>query len=1303
VADNNSVTVGAHGNLDDEGNLTVAANASLVDSNSVTVGGTLTDDGGVSVTANASLAAKNQLMLDGTATFDDEGNLVVEGSATLSGQSSLKVGTTASLGDQGSLTVGASANLSGAGTVTVDGSGNLTVAGKMSIAATGTISDLASISINGNATVDNQGDLEVAGGGSLSVLDQGVLSVAGTVAVKDQSSLMVGAAAMLSDAGSVSVAAGGTLSDGGSVMVAAKATLSDLGTVSVTTGGSLADSGSVNVGTSASFSDLGSVSIDLRASLTDLGGVTVGVSGKLKIDGLVEIELGGTLKDLGTILLDATGILSDDDAITVAPGATLDDSGTLDEGTGGDLSVSGTLTVEPSAFLDDSGTVVIQPGATYQPHGTVTVESRSIFATFLANLPAVLENARTTAGTSIASLIQGHVSDSDPGAHQGVAVTGLTEAGAWQFSTNGKRWSTIANVSIDHALLLPSSDQIRYLPAANETGQFDLLFLAWDRTTGSAGQYVYVPATGGASSFSTLSDEVVVPVTHVHQAPAWTAATVPMTPVLPGTYTLTGASPPGDSVTNICGGAFFDPDGTVFSNGGIAIVGASATTSGTWQYSTDGGTTWTSFGTATTSFGMPSASNALLLSAGDLLRYVPKSGFTGTATLQARAWDGSQGTAAGATEGYAITATGGTTAFSGNLLTISCTVNTAPTLGAASGPTLAATSEGAASVVTVATLMKDAQVSDADLRAIQGIAVGGVGGTGEWPGVWQYSLDGKSWPSVPNVSETSALLLPGTASLRFLSAVQPDGSTLTAPATLTYRAWDQTAGMAGTLLAVTGTGGATPISGGEVTASLPVKFVHHAPTWMTPAASLTPVLPGSYSLTGASPAGDAVSNLCGGSFSDVDGTMINGGGVAIVGASATTNGTWQYSTDSGTTWSSFGSAKTTFSVPSSSNALLLSASDLLRFVPNAGFAGSARLQARAWDGSQGTAVVAGATKGYAITATGGTTAFSNNLLTISCAINSAPTLSAASGPTAPAVNEGSVVVVSASTLLKAAQVSDSDPRALQGIAIVGVGGTGQWPGVLQYSLDGKRWPAVPAVSEASALLLPASATLRFVSAVQADGSSLTAPATLTYRAWDQTAGAAGTLFAVTVTGGATSISGSEVTASVPVKFVHHAPTWTTTAATLTPVLPGSYSLTGANPPGNSVFGLFNGAFSDVDGNGVGVAVAAASGVTHGTWQYSSDGGTIWTSFGSAGTTFGVPSSGNTLLLSASDLVRFVPSAGFVGTASLQVYAWDGTQGTAALPGATRGYAIAARGGASAFSSTLLTATVLVNTGPVLSP
>src|SRR5262249_19129699 len=160
----------------------------------------------------------------------------------------------------------------------------------------------------------------------------------------------------------------------------------------------------------------------------------------------------------------------------------------------------------------------------------------------------------------------------------------------------------------------------------------------------------------------------------------------------------------------------------------------------------------------------------------------------------------------------------------------------------------------------------------------------------------------------------------------------------------------------------------------------------------------------------------------------------NSVGVALVVATGSAGGTWQFSTD-GVTWTSFGATGTTFGVLSSSNALLLTADDRIRFVPNAGFAGTATLQALAWDRTQGSPAADGSTRGVKITATGATSAFGKTLLTASCLANNAPTLGATTGPTLPTINEGTTSTIAVSTLLKDAQVADANTKALQGIAI----------------------------------------------------------------------------------------------------------------------------------------------------------------------------------------------------------------------------------------------------------------------------
>src|SRR5690606_16527761 len=71
---------------------------------------------------------------------------------------------------------------------------------------------------------------------------------------------------------------------------------------------------------------------------------------------------------------------------------------------------------------------------------------------------------------------------------------------------------------------------------------------------------------------------------------------------------------------------------------GIAITSTPSVTNGVWQYSIDGGATWTN---------MPSvsAASSLLLRETDLVRFQPNEINGGTSTFTFRAWDQTSGTA----------------------------------------------------------------------------------------------------------------------------------------------------------------------------------------------------------------------------------------------------------------------------------------------------------------------------------------------------------------------------------------------------------------------------------------------------------------------------------------------------------------------------------------------------------------------------------------------------------------------------------------------------------------------------------
>ncbi len=107
-----------------------------------------------------------------------------------------------------------------------------------------------------------------------------------------------------------------------------------------------------------------------------------------------------------------------------------------------------------------------------------------------------------------------------------------------------------------------------------------------------------------------------------------------------------------------------------------------------------------------------------------------------------------------------------------------------------------------------------------------------------------------------------------------------------------------------------------------------------------------------------------------------------------------------------------------------------------------------------------------------------------------------------------------------------------------------------------------------------------------------------------------------------------------------------------------------------------------------------MAITTASG--SGTWQYSTD-GTTWNAFGAVTST-------NSLLLTSTSQVRYVPNGANGETATFGFKAWDQTSGTPST-NATPGYAsTATSGGTTAFSSgtgSLSMTITSVNDAPVL--
>jgi len=192
----------------------------------------------------------------------------------------------------------------------------------------------------------------------------------------------------------------------------------------------------------------------------------------------------------------------------------------------------------------------------------------------------------------------------------------------------------------------------------------------YESPTDSGGNNVYdvivtvEDGVGGADSQS-----IVVTVTNSNEAPVLADTALSMT-VAEDAGAPSGAV--GSLISAFTGGVTDQDSGAAK---GIAITGSDQT-NGTWYYTTNGGTTWTTVGTV-------SNTSALLLADNGSTRlyFAPSANYNGTSTaaLTVRAWDQTSGTA-----GTKVTtaSNGGTTAFSSATDTIDVTVsavNDAPT------------------------------------------------------------------------------------------------------------------------------------------------------------------------------------------------------------------------------------------------------------------------------------------------------------------------------------------------------------------------------------------------------------------------------------------------------------------------------------------------------------------------------------------------------------------------------------------------------------------------------------------------
>ncbi len=259
-------------------------------------------------------------------------------------------------------------------------------------------------------------------------------------------------------------------------------------------------------------------------------------------------------------------------------------------------------------------------------------------------------------------------------------------------------------------------------------------------------------------------------------------------------------------------------------------------------------------------------------------------------------------------------------------------------------------------------------------------------------------------------------------------------------------------------------------------------------------------------------------------------------------------------------------------------------------------------------------------------------------------------------------------------------VTDPDGAAVEAIAVVAADEShGRW----QYALAGGEWMDLDGPVESAARLLSAQDRIRFLPMVDFHGA-----ATIGFRAWDQSSGAAGGVADVSVNGGTTAFSAAFDTATLTVTPVNDAPVLDADAD---PVLTRVF-INEVDPAGDRVSAIVvDGSITDPDGPAVEAIAIVEVDTSNGRWEYSLD-GVSWD-----------PISGSdeaALLLGPDSWIRFVPQADYAGSATLTFRAWDRTSGTEG------GFADTTENGTTtAFSAELDTIRVDVRTDrpPTLDP
>lgn len=901
-----------------------------------------------------------------------------------------------------------------------------------------------------------------------------------------------------------------------------------------------------------------------------------------------------------------------------------------------------------TSLPSNTPTLPSTPSLPAEQHAAAPTLSSSFDATALAKALAVAEGTTAPAGFTVFHLIESMFRPGETGGSVvGVAIVGNSGSalGIWQYSVDGGNWLTVGSVAETAALVLPSNALLRFLPAAGASGQASALDLravgdGWTGGYSGAEHRLFtIAGTGGTTPLSLEVAQLSLEITPVNGAPVATGVQAVLDAVAED-----GTNPAGASVSSLFGKLFSDPSDAVFGAAGNGFAGVAVVANpgnaaqGEWQY-WDGGN-WIAVGAA-------SDGNALLLSADTMLRFLPVANWNGQPpSLMVRLVDDSQGAiVSGGRVDLKSLGVGGTTPYSVSAILLDShvtAVNDAP-VATGTTATLGHIAEDTANPAgtTVSALFgilfsdpTDAVAGGSTANAFAGVLVIGNAATAA-QGSWQY-WTGTAWTDIGAASDGNGLLLAAGTTLRFLPAADWNGTT---PA-LTVRMVDDSQGAfaSGERVTETTGGGTSRFSSGTIALAGTVDSVNDAPVATGTAATLPSIAEDT-----ADPAGATVTSLFGGLFSDAadavtGGSSANGfAGIAIVGNAATaTQGVWQYWT--GTAWAAVGAV-------SEGSALLIAASDRLRFVPAADWNGTTpALTVRLIEEGGGASLTgshADLTQGV-----GGSTVYSAETIALTGSVtpvNDAPQVTA--GTTSLSTVKGVAVAVTGLS------VSDIDAGSTPMLVTLSAG-----HGTLTLANDGLDAVITGNGTDTvtvRATLATINSLLGATNGLLYTASSYTGADSIHIQVDDQGGGGAGgpltadASVAVTVVPPNASPVLIDTNLSLSVAAEALAPPTSGTAGIAVSTLVG---LNGAGPAN----------VTDGDAGSVTGIALVGTNESYGHWWFSTDGGTTWTLVGT------VNDSDSALLLRSTDRLYFQPNASVPATVSgaLTIHAWDQTSGTA---------------------------------------